>query len=355
MAYATIDKGSKYFNTVLYTGDGTTANSVTGVGFQPDLVWIKGRTGNREPVIQDSVRGTFRYFATSGTGTENTNSNYDWFKSFNSDGFTVAYTSSNSITTGEWNNSGTTYASWNWLGANTTATNTSGSITSTVSANTTSGFSIVSYTGAGASATIGHGLGVAPSMYIIKSRTGTAEPWFIYNKSIGNTGGVLLNSTNAQVTSSTWFNNTSPTSSVFSIGSNSGVSGSGNTHIAYCFADVKGYSKFGSYTGNGSTDGTFIYTGFKPAFVIIKQTSSAGEGWEFADNKRSTNNVITTFMRNSAGDETTNTDRQYDFVSNGIKMKGTHGSTNASGSTYIYMCFAENPFVSSKGLPCTAR
>jgi len=353
MAYATIDKGSKYFNTVLYTGDGTTANSVTGVGFQPDLVWIKGRTGNREPVIQDSVRGTFRYFATSGTGTENTNSNYDWFKSFNSDGFTVAYTSSNSITTGEWNNSGTTYASWNWLGANTTATNTSGSITSTVSANTTSGFSIVSYTGAGASATIGHGLGVAPSMYIIKSRTGTAEPWFIYNKSIGNTGGVLLNSTNAQVTSSTWFNNTSPTSSVFSIGSNSGVSGSGKTHIAYCFAEVKGYSKFGSYTGNGSADGTFVYTGFKPAFVMEKSSSVGGYSWAMSDNKRNPfNQANNTLYANAADAEYTSLDK-FDLLSNGFKLRSIYGNT--TGDTYIYMAFAENPFVSSTSIPTTAR
>jgi hypothetical protein len=360
MAYTNIDLPTEYFNTKLYTGDGTTANSVTGVGFQPDLVWIKGRTGNREPIIQDSVRGTFRYLNIAGTSAENTNSNYDWFKSFNSDGFTVAFTSSDSTTTGEWNNSGSTYASWNWLGANTTASNTSGSITSTVSANTTSGFSIVSYTGTGATATVGHGLGVTPKMLIVKKRDSAGTDWTVWGSILGGTVGsekITLNGTGAKSTglNSSWFNNTAPTSTLFTIGTQSDVNGSGGTYIGYCFSEIKGYSKFGSYTGNGSTDGTFVYTGFKPAFVIIKQTSSAGEGWEIADNKRSTNNVITTFLRNSVGDESTNTDRQFDFVSNGIKMRGTHGSTNASGSTYIYMCFAENPFTSSKGIPCTAR
>jgi hypothetical protein len=355
MAYANIDKPSSYFNTKLYTGDGTTANSVTGVGFKPDLVWIKGRTGNREPIIQDSVRGTFRYLNTAGAVAENTNSNYDWFKSFNSDGFTVAFTSSDSTTTGEWNTSGSTYASWNLLASNTTVSNTNGTITSTVSANTTSGFSIVSYTGTGANATVGHGLGVAPSMIILKNRSVGSTNWRVGHKSLTWNNEIFLDLTNATNASSGAWNNTAPTSSVFSLGTGNFGNGSGNSIIAYCFAEIKGYSKFGSYTGNGSTDGTFVYTGFKPAFVIIKQSSSAGEGWEIADNKRATNNVITTFLRNSTGDESTNTDRQFDFLSNGIKMRGTHGSTNASGSTYIYMCFAENPFVSSKGIPTTAR
>jgi hypothetical protein len=242
-----------------------------------------------------------------------------------------------------------------------------GTISSTVSANTTSGFSIVTYTGTGsASDTVGHGLGVTPSVVITKRRSSGsgAFNWMFKHSSLSSNHNLLLEGTNAQTNVTTSFGSggIADLSSSTTFGFLNGTSGntenantSGASYVAYCFAGVKGYSKFGSYTGNGSTDGTFVYTGFKPAFVIIKQSSSAGEGWEIADNKRATNNVITTFLRNSTGDESTNTDRQFDFLSNGIKMRGTHGSTNASGSTYIYMCFAENPFVSSKGIPTTAR
>jgi len=349
-----IDKPSKYFNTILYTGNGA-ARSLTGVNFKPDFVWIKSRSsGTWWHQWQDIVRGATKRLASNDTAAEATD--VQTLTSFDTDGFSLGTSTS-------YNNNADTYIAWNWLGANTTASNTSGTITSTVSANTTSGFSVVGYTGAGASATIGHGLGVAPSMYIIKSRTGTAEPWFVYHKSIGNTGGILLNSSNAQVTSSTWFNNTSPTSSVFSIGSNSGVSGTGNTHIAYCFAEVKGFSKFGSYTGNGSADGTFVYTGFKPAFFMVKRTDAAG-AWIIVDNKRNTTNpeTLLLFAHASNAEENTTSYSAFfgDFLSNGVKLRDgtvyTGGSNfNISGGTYIYMAFSENPFVSSKGIPTTAR
>jgi len=343
MAFATINKGASYFNTITYTGTGAT-NSLTGVNFQPDWVWIKSRSAATDHGLYDAVRGVQKDLASNLTTAETTQTT--GLTAFGSDGFTVGALA-------KLNTSAATYVAWNWLAANSTTSNTNGTITSTVSANTTSGFSIVSYTGTGSAATVGHGLGVAPAMYIIKSRTGTAEPWFVYHKSIGNTGGVLLNSTNAQVTSSTWFNNTSPTSSVFSIGSNSGVSGSGNTHIAYCFAEVKGYSAFGSYTGNGSTDGTFVYTGFKPAFIIVKRTTAGGIWW-LTDNKRSIYNVVSlaTYVQGTTGDDP---GTFWDINSNGFKMRDSGTQTNASGVTFIYMAFAENPFVLTDGTPVTAR
>jgi hypothetical protein len=348
MAYTTINKGSSYFNTVLWTGNGGT-QSITGVGFQPSLVWGKSRSVNYEQSWIDFVRGGTKYLFSNGTSAESTDANA--IQSFNADGITLG--SSPYIG----NANGATYVGWNWLASNSTVSNTSGTITSTVSANPTAGFSIVSYTGTGANATVGHGLGVAPKMMIIKDRTSGAYNWTVYHVSIGNTRRIILNSTDGQDSAdSRWWNNTTPTSTVFTVGIDNGANASGDSFIAYCFADIKGYSKFGSYTGNGSADGTFVYTGFKPAWVMIKQSSGAGEGWEMGDNKRSTYNVITTFLRaNSNATESTNTDRQYDFVSNGIKMRGTHGSTNGSGSTYIYAAFAENPFVSSTQIPVTAR
>jgi hypothetical protein len=344
MPYSVVDKPSKYFTAKTYTGTGST-QSITGVGFQPDFVWIKDRSDAYDHRLCDSVRGATKLLYSSLTNAEATEATS--LTSFNSDGFSLG--SANGV-----NSNADNHVAWNWKANGAGASNTSGSITSTVSANTTSGFSIVSYTGTGANATVGHGLGVAPSMIIVKNRS-AVEDWTIYHSTLGNTK-LMDFTTGASQTSSTIWNNTSPTSTLFTVGTNSKVNGNTNSMIAYCFAEVKGYSKFGSYTGNGSADGTFIYTGFLPSFVMIKQTSSAGEGWEMGDNKRSTYNVITTFLRgNSSASESTNTDRQYDFVSNGIKMRGSHGSTNGSGSTYIYMCFAEQPFVSSKGIVANAR
>ena len=348
MAYTTINKGSSYFNTVTYTGTGASL-AITGVGFKPNLTWIKSRSNTNFHNLTDSVRGVTKQIFTNTDIVEQTSSVY--LSSFDTDGFTVS-------TDTDVNGSARTYVGWSWLGSGTTAvSNTSGSITSTVSANTTSGFSIVSYTGNGVSgATVGHGLGVAPKLQMIKKRSGITD-WAVVGSfsPFGTLKRIAINGTTGMGNPGDIYP-TLPTSTVFSPGDSGDTNGNGSTYIAYSFAEIKGFSKFGSYTGNGSTDGTFVYTGFKPAFVIIKQTSSAGEGWEMADDVRSTYNVISTFLRaNSSGAESTNTDRQFDFLSNGIKMRGTHGSTNGSGATYIYMCFAENPFVTSGGIPVTAR
>jgi len=343
MAYTTINKGSSYFNTVLYTGTGAT-NSVTGVGFKPDLVWIKNRGTTDWHRLLDAVRGATNELYSNATNAETAQAQS--LQSFNTDGFTLG-------TLAEVNRNANTFASWNWLGANTTVSNTSGSITSTVSANTTSGFSIVSWTGTGATGTIGHGLGSVPKMIIVKNRSAVAD-WYTYHQAIGNGNSVFLNLSDASTATNAW-QSTTPTSSLFYIAAGSSVNGSGNNLIAYCFAEVKGYSKFSSYTGNGSTDGTFVYTGFKPAFLIIKQTNTGGENWYMWDTKRDTYNVADKrLFPNLSNAEETGT-LLFDFLSNGFKLRSTYGGFNGSGGTYIYMAFAENPFVTSGGIPVTAR
>ena len=340
---AQINKPTDYFNTKLYTGNGST-QSISGIGFQPDWVWIKSRSQAVNHYGYDSVRGTDKRLQQNITNAEST-TDTTWFNSFDSDGFTIG--SEANI-----NNSSSTYASWNWLASNTTASNTDGSITSTVSANTTSGFSIVSYTGTGSNATVGHGLGVAPKMIITKAR-GTTNNWGTYHESLGNTDAVFLNLTAATDTASTYWNNTSPTSSVFSVGSAAGTNPSA-TMIAYCFAEKKGFSKFGSYTGNGNNDGAFIYTGFKPAFVINKIYSGTTSSWNIFDNKRDgfndQNKQLYADLSNAEA-----SGGKIDLLSNGFKVRSSSDEVNGSGYGYIYMAFAENPLVGTNNIPATAR
>jgi len=348
MAYTTINKPSDYFNTKLFTGNGGT-QSVTGVGFQPDWVWLKSRSVADSPILFDVVRGVTKRLMTNSTGAESTEAQE--VQSFDSDGFTVG-SSDNA------NRSGATMVGWNWLGANGTASNTDGSITSTVSANTTSGFSIVSYTGNGtAGATIGHGLGSTPAMIIARIKS-QAKDWNCYHQSLGATKQLVLNTNAAVVTTSDKWNDTTPTSSVFTVGDSSQVNMSGESGIAYCFAEKTGFSKFGSYTGNGNADGTFVYTGFKPAWVLVKCTSAQAD-WELSDNKRTTSggNVIDKEVRpNSSAAETGGTDGRYiDYVSNGFKLRQGFGNWNDSGATYIFMAFAEAPLVGSNGVTAKAR
>jgi len=340
---AQINKPDEYFNTKLYTGTGS-SNAITGVGFQPDWVWIKRRNGSAYHILTDAVRGVNSQLYSNDSTAEGTLTNN--IQSFDSDGFTLG-------TNSDVNGSSDTYASWSWLASNTTASNTDGSITSTVSANTTAGFSIVSYTGTGANATVGHGLGVAPKMVIVKSRSG-AYDWLVYHDSIGNGKAVKLNTTNAELTSSVYWNSTSPTSSVFSLGTSTAGNSSSATQIAYCFAEKKGFSKFGSYTGNGNADGTFVYTGFKPAMVIIKRTSGA-DRWAISDNKRDPDNPVIGELNpnDSVAEDTSST--PFDFLSNGFKIRRTGNVFNGSGESYIYMAFAENPLVGTNNIPATAR
>jgi len=460
MAYTPIDKGGNFFNTKLYTGNGGT-NALTGVGFQPDLTWLKVRLAGsgQDHTWYDAVRGATKFIESNTTNAEATGSNY--LTSFNSDGFTLGNDQSHV------NASGDSYASWNWIGANppkktyivkvvsdggnkyrlddfaanavtlelseggtfifdqsdssnnghplrfsTTSngthaggsiyttgvvvsgtpgqagakttitvaasaptlyyfctvhsgmggqantpttnsfTNLAGSLQSNVSPNTISRFSIVSFTGSGANATVGHGLGFVPKMIIVKAR-GQASTWSVYHASLGATKFLRLNDTNAVGTEAGWWNNTEPTASVFSIGTNH----YGNTQIAYCFGDVQGFSKFGSYTGNGNADGTFVYTGFKPAFVLQKRTDAVYD-WQLHDNKRSSsggNNLVNSRLEPNATNVESTDNIGYDFLSNGFKTRTNNANYNASGGTYIYMAFAEHPFTSSAGTPVTAR
>ena len=337
MAYTTIDKPTDYFNTKLYTGNGS-GQSITGVGFSPEFLWLKERTSTSYHRLSDIIRGTNKQLSSNVSDAEETISTV--VSSYDSDGFTVGADNGS-------NESGQTYVSWNWLAGGTASSNSDGSITSSVSANTTAGFSIVSYTGTGSNATVGHGLSSAPSMIIFKAR-GTGN-WLVYHQGIGNTHGIFLNTTSAKDDDATYFQDTNPTSSLFSIGTSTLVNDT-NPYIAYCFAEKKGYSKFGSYTGNGDADGTFVYTGFKPAFFICKRYNDSGYDWLMYDNKRQVSfNVIDDFLKPNLNDaETTgNANQSLDFLSNGVKFRGNGASSNGSGASYIFMAFAESPFVTA--------
>jgi len=340
MAYITFQP-SDHFNTVLYTGNGST-QSITGVGFQPDWCWIKGRGSSAyDHQLFDAVRGATKAIASNDSAAEATYSNS--LTSFDSDGFSLgdfARTNSNSDNK----------VSWNWKANGQGSSNTDGSINTTyTSVNTTTGFSISKYTGTGSNATIGHGLGTAPKMIIIKNLTNSIN-WHCYHSALGGTKVIYLSLTNAAATDSTSFNNTGPTTSVFSVGTDTGTNQSGSDFIAYCFAEKKGFSKFGSFSGNGSANGNFIYCGFKPAFIMFKDYSNAGSNWVIHDNKRNTFNVVDKVLKPSANDaESTST--FCDFVSNGFKVR----TSFATSVDFLYMAFAEHPLVSSNNIPATAR
>jgi len=333
MAYTTIDNPFKYFNTKLYTGTGS-SNALTGVGFQPDWTWIKNRPQTDDHKIFDAVRGVTKVLKSNTTGAESTDSNT--LTAFGTDGFTVG-------SDGGVNGSSENLVAWNWLGANGTASNSDGSITSTVSANTTAGFSICAWNGN--SGTVGHGLGVKPALIIIKSRQ-TANNWVVLHKDLTggmDTNGIVLNSQDAETSGGSGM--AEPTSSVFTI---TGGLAANDNNIGYVFAEKKGYSKFGKYIGNGSTSGTFIYTGFKPAFIIMKSSSHA-VNWKVHDNKRdSINNGSGASLspnENSAEDD--NTAYDIDLLSNGFKQKNNNANMNKNTYTYIYWAFAEAPFVTA--------
>jgi len=345
MAYTTIKKPSDYFNTKLYTGNLST-NNITGVGFQPDLVWLKSRTQgttgyNGNHYLFDAVRGATKWIISNQTGAEANNASS--LSSFDSDGFTLG--GLDFI-----NNNGDNFVGWNWKANGQGSSNTDGS-TNTIytSVNTTAGLSISSYTGTGNAATIGHGLGVAPKMIIIK-RTSDSDSWTVGHNSLGWGKFLRLDTTAAESSNTSTWNNTAPTSSVFSV-NHADTNDNNRTFIAYCFADVTGYSKFGSYTGNGNADGTFVYTGFKPAMIMIKNTT--GNNWGILDNKRDPSNGMQTRLHpnlNSA--DNTGAGVVMDFLSNGFKPRTNDGLENPSAKV-IYMAFAEEPLIGDN--PATAR
>ena len=343
---AQINKPTDYFNTVLYTGNSST-QSITGVGFQPDFVWIKDRIGATSVYshhLFDVIRGSTKYLLSNANDAEATDVNT--LTSFDSDGFSLGSDAST-------NAGGDATVDWNWFAGGTASSNTDGSITSSVSASTTSGFSIVSYTGTGANATVGHGLGVAPKVLLIKERD-NAQEWHNGFDAIGWDKYMHFN-TDAQATSALPFQSTAPTSTVFSLGASNGTNRSGGGMIAYCFAEKKGFSKFGSYTGNNSSDGVFLYLGFKPSLFIVKKYSASGTDWLMYDNKRNEYNQLTKTLESNTSDaETTTSSRDVDFCSNGIKLRGASAAVNDTGS-FIYLAFAESPLVGTNNIPAVAR
>jgi len=354
MAYTTIKKPSDYFNTKLYTGTGSAPLNITGLDFQPDFNWTKNRStaGGYSHNLCDVVRGTTKYIKSNSSNAEQTDSNN--ITSFNSDGYTLGFS-----TNGEHNVNGHTYASWNWKANGAGSSNTDGSITSTVSANTTAGFSIVKYTGNGTNnATFGHGLGVAPKIMIGKC-TGNTNSWQV----TGNVSPLVENKYFTLDTSNAIANSTNVTfdasATTIKLQGGQGTNVSGQPHIAYCFAEKTGYSKFGSYTGNGNADGTFVYTGFSPAWVMIKETSGSG-AWRIFDSKRGLGgdniggNYKNALMADTSDvEESGATNNIIDALSNGFKLRYSFNDTNGSGGSYIYMAFAEEPLVGDN--PATAR
>lgn len=328
--YTGVNKSTTYFNTVLYTGNATDDRTVTGVGFQPDWLWVKNRADTEQHRLQDVVRGATKNIKSSGNGAEETTSTN--VKSFDSDGFTLG--TDNAV-----NGNSDNMVSWSWKAGGAGSSNSSGSVSSTVSANTTAGFSICkfSFPGSG-NFTVGHGLGVAPDVVLMKG-LGTAN-WQMYHSALGNTKNIQLNMAAASSSAANWWNSTSPTSTVFSVGSD--LVESGQDGIAYCFAAKQGYSKFGKWTGNGNADGTFIYTGFAPKWLLLKKDGS--DGWWLIDDKMA--NVLPNpnarmLVANTSGADNASVSPFIDIYSNGFKLRSAWSGINADGSDYIYLAIGQ--------------
>ena len=353
MAYTTINDPSAYFQTAIYTGNGDSdddTNAITNDGnsdLQPDWVWIKRRDYDNQPVLHDSNRGVTKFLSTDRTDAEGTISPTTKFQSFDTDGFTTGSSS------GAYNAENEPFVAWQWkANGGTTSTNTDGDINSTVQVNSTAGFSIVQYNPSNNTArSIGHGLGVQPQVVIVRARD-RDENWRVFHRSAGTTGSLILDGTSAYNSSTVLFTADS-TSTVFKVGTDFSVNG-GYNYIAYCFANVQGYSKFGKYVGNGSANGPFVYTGFKPAFVMIKRADSTSN-WQIKDSARNPSNLADKTLFANVTQSEYSTFYFYDLLSNGFKVRGTDAELNDSGGSYIYMAFAENPFVTSTGIPTTAR
>ena len=346
---AQINKPSLRFNTKLWSGNGS-SQALTGVGHQTDMVWIKSRTDTRKHNMYDVVRGVQKRIVPNDTAAEDT---VPGVTAFGTDGFTVG---SETDTNGGSRN----FVGWSWKANGTGSANTDGTINSTVSVNTTSGFSIVKYVGNGSGgSTVGHGLGAVPSAIWLKPLD-RADNWRVYHKNIESSDPedyfLKFNTSDNRVDSNDVWNDTAPTSTVFSLGTNAGVIANGEEFIAYCFIEKKGFSKFINYEGNASTDGPFIYTGFKPAFAILKISHPGSDSWTIWDNKRAEDNVMKKMLRVDATNAEDNSDSyKLDFLSNGIKIRASDSKLNANSSRYVAFIFAENPIVGSNNIPAVAR
>ena len=360
MAYTTIDDPSAHFHTQLYSGDGNTNRDITNDAnagdFRPDFLWLKNRTDNStQHMLFNSNVGMPNHLNSDLLDAEQTATNKA--TAFNADGFRVQDHS-------QVNASGKNYVAWQWkANGGTTTTNDAsatsvGTIDSVYQANTTAGFSIVTYTGTGSAGTIAHGVGATPHWVLVKNRSSGSTQW--YNQHIGNSSaskGQTLSTNGAEQTLSAVFNDTRASSTVFSVGNNNSINDSGDNYVAYIFAPIKGYSKFGSYTGNGNADGPFVYTGFKPSWIMLKRIDSTNN-WNIFDSKRDVDNQVGNVLYanlTNAEEADASHSSANDFLSNGFKLRETGNAVNGSGASYIYIAFAEHPFVSSKGVPVTAR
>ena len=340
MAFTTINKSTEHFNTKLYTGDGSSSRNITGVGFQPDLLWIKNRNLAQSHFLFDAVRGVSKAIFSNTTSSESTQATTQ--TAFLSDGFTVGNDAAS-------NGNGNGIVAWNWKANGSGSANTSGTVNSTVSVNSTSGFSIVSWTHNGsANYTVGHGLGTTPKMILAKTTSSSAN-WDIYHANITSGNRLILNSTGGQV-SGYWGANT-VNNNTFSVGS--ALASNGTTMIAYCFVEKQGFSKTAVYTGNGNADGAFIYTGFKPAFVMIKHYTGGGNDWIIKDNKSPGSNVTTKILFPNA-DYSEGNGAYIDLLSNGFKLRNDEGNSNDDGTVYLYLAFGQS-LVGTNNVPCTAR
>ena len=359
MAYTTIDDPSAHFQTTIYTGNDTDGTQITNSGnsdLKPDWLWIKNRTdAGSAPAtggIWDSTRGFAQDKVLTSFTANAEGANSNGFAVATTDGFTVEDGTSGSNPRTATNKNAKNYVAWQWKAiGGTTSTNTSGGITSTVQNNQTNGFSIVTYTGTGNANTIGHGLTQPLDMIIVKRRD-NAQDWAVFTKAVENTKSIFLNLSDAPHTGSGWWNDTNPTSSVFTVGTYNHVNNSGEDYVAYCFHSVKGYSKFGTYEANNNTNGTFVYTGFQPAWVMVKSVDATGN-WFIMDSTRSDINVSNEiiFADLNAAEDTSNA---IDFLSNGFKLRNSGSGGLNHQNTYFFMAFAKHPFVSSKGVPATA-
>ena len=351
----TIKQPNKHFDILLWTGNNTDNRAITGLNFQPDFTWIKRRSGGGMShfvvhalgsYTDSSGNGNVGPLATNDTYAESNALSDGGFESFNSDGFTLGKGSSTANAAAPYqrnNASSETYVGWNWKGSSSTVANSDGSISSSVRVNASAGFSVAGWTGTNGNGTVGHGLGVAPKVVIIRRRA-SASSWVVYHEEVGNTKRLTLDSAGAECSASAnWFNNTSPTSTTFSVGSDGGSNGSTDTYVAWCFSEVGGYSKFGSYIGNNNANGAFVPLGFRPALVLIKNREAGSTAWYMLDNKRDPDNPAQEYLaaEDSAGEGTY---VFYDFLSNGFKLRNTGSAQNPNGQEVIYMAFAESPF-----------
>ena len=345
MAYTTIDDGSEYFQTLLYTGNGSSSRALTNDGnsdLQPDWLWVKNRSNAVTHGIWDSSRGAGKRL-TIATDAEEDQTNV---ASFNSDGFTV--------NTGDIINTNShTYAAWQWkANGGTVANDTNGDITTSVQASQTAGFSIATYTGNGGSnQTLGHGLGAEPDFVIFKDRD-SSSAWRIFVRSLGASKFLNLNTNDAENTSTNIF--PSHSSTTIGVEQNDVMNKNSSNHIMYSFRSIQGYSKISSYKGNGNADGAFVYTGFRPAWILGKR-STGGHGWFLFDDERDNHNPVNQLLEPHVNNAESNDSFDIDILSNGFKARGSENTINGNDETYVYMAFARHPFVSSKGVPTTAK